>query len=111
MAEGRTAAARAIALAGPAGTGKTTLMEALLYRAGAIPRQGSVQDHSALGDSSPEAKARGQSVELNVASFAFMDDRYSIIDCPGSVEFCADADAALAITPRICASCAAPTAS
>jgi elongation factor G len=95
MAEGRTAAARAIALAGPAGTGKTTLMEALLFRAGAIARQGSVQDHTAVGDATPEAKARGQSVELNLASFSFMDDRYSIIDCPGSVEFAADADAAL----------------
>ena len=95
MADARTAAARAIALAGPAGTGKTTLMEALLHRAGATARQGSVQDHTAVGDSSAEARARGQSTELNIASFAFMDDRYAIIDCPGSVEFAADADHAL----------------
>src|SRR3569623_1488053 len=95
MADGRMVSARASALAGPAVTGKTTLMEALLYRAQAIHRQGSVQDHTAVGDSSPEAKARGQSIELNIASFNFMDDRYSIIDCPGSVEFAADADPAL----------------
>jgi elongation factor G len=95
MADARTAAARAIALAGPAGTGKTTLMEALLHRAGAISRQGSVADHTAVGDSSPEARARGQSTELSVASFTFMDDRYALLDCPGSVEFAADADQAM----------------
>ena len=35
------------------------------------------------------------SVEINLASFSFMDDRYAVIDAPGSVEFQADADAAL----------------
>lgn len=95
MADARTAAARAIALAGPAGTGKTTLMEALLHRAGAVTRQGAVADHTSIGDASAEARTRGQSTELNLASFSFMDDRYAIIDCPGSVEFAADGDQAL----------------
>jgi elongation factor G len=48
-----------------------------------------------VGDSSPEARARGHSVELNLAGFEFMGDRYAVIDCPGSLEFCADLDAAL----------------
>jgi elongation factor G len=93
MAEGRAAAARAIALAGPAGTGKTTLMEALLFASGAIPRQGG--DGATVGDASPEARARGQSVELNAANFTFMGDRYAVIDAPGSVDFAADAECAL----------------
>ena len=93
MAEGRAAAARAIALAGPAGTGKTTLMEALLYASGAIPRQGG--DGATIGDASPEARARGQSVELNVANFTFMGDRYAVVDAPGQVDFSADAECAL----------------
>lgn len=80
---------RAIALVGPAGSGKTTLLEALVAAAGGGERPG------ALGDLSPEAKARGQSVELNLAGFEFMDDRYALIDCPGSVEFACDGDAAL----------------
>src|SRR3712207_8108481 len=41
------------------------------------------------------AKARGHSVELNLAGFDFMGDRYVVIDCPGSLEFCAELDAAL----------------
>lgn len=79
-------AARAIALVGAAGAGKTTLMEAMLFAAGAIPRQGEVGSAS-IGDSSPEARARGQSIEFNVAGFEFMGDRYAVIDCPGSPEF------------------------
>ena len=90
---GRAAGARAIALVGPNGTGKTALMEALLFAAGAIERQGG--PGSTVGDASPEARAHGLSVEINVADFSFMDDRYAIIDTPGSVEFFADADHAL----------------
>ncbi len=81
---------RALALVGPTNAGKTALMEALLQAAtGVAVRPGEV------GDSSPEAKARGHSVELNLAGFDFMGDRYVIVDCPGSLEFCAEIDAAL----------------
>ncbi len=79
---------RAIALVGAAGAGKTTLMEAMLFASGATPRQGEVGS-SSIGDASPEARQRGLSVELNVASFEFMGDRYAVVDCPGSPEFCA----------------------
>jgi elongation factor G len=87
--------ARTIALVGPNGSGKTTLLESLLFIAGASDRQGSVEAKTSVGDSSAESRAHGQSVELNVAGFTFMDDRYSVIDCPGSLEFIADADFAL----------------
>jgi elongation factor G len=70
-------------------------MEALLYTAGATDRQGAIEAGTTVGDSTPEARARHQSVELNVASFEFMGDRYTLIDCPGSVEFTAEADHAL----------------
>jgi elongation factor G len=65
-------------------------MEALLEAAtGQVVRPGEV------GDSSPEARARGHSVELNLAGFDFMGDRYAVVDCPGSLEFCAEIDPAL----------------
>lgn len=79
--------ARCIALIGPYLSGKTTLLEALAARAGGLERQGSVTDQTSLGDGSPEARAHGMSVELNVADLEFLGDRFTILDCPGSIEF------------------------
>ncbi|HWJ74487.1 MAG TPA: elongation factor G [Kaistia sp.] len=93
---GRRAGPRAIALVGPFASGKTTLLEALLARTGAIPRQGSVMAGTSIGDASAEARAHQMSVELNIAETAFLDDRITIFDCPGSVEFAHEAEAVLA---------------
>ncbi|RAK58074.1 elongation factor G [Phenylobacterium deserti] len=85
---------RALALVGPTSAGKTTLLEALLLATGALERRGGGTADK-VGDTSPEAKARGHSVELNLAGFDFMGDRYAVVDCPGSLEFCADLDSAV----------------
>lgn len=92
---GRSAGPKAIALIGPFGSGKTTLMEAMLARTGAIHRQGAVGDGSSVGDSTPEARAHAMSVELNVAETSFMDERITLLDCPGSVEFSHESEAIL----------------
>src|SRR5437667_5050360 len=86
---------RCIALVGPFQSGKTTLLEAILARTGAIPRQGAVETGSTVGDSSQEARAHGMSVELSVATTNFLGDSYTFIDCPGSVEFVHDMRAVL----------------
>ena len=72
---------------GPKASGKTSLLEAILARTGAVEKPGSVTSGSAIGDSSPEARAHSMSVELNIAETSFLDDTYTFIDCPGSVEF------------------------
>lgn len=87
---------RCIALVGPYLSGKTTLLEALLFRSGAIQRQGKVSDKTTIGDAAPESRAHGMSVELNVAPVPFMGDVYTFIDCPGSIEFSQESRAALA---------------
>jgi elongation factor G len=87
---------RCIALVGPYLSGKTTLLEAILFRLGAIARQGKVADKTTVGDAAPEARAHGMSVELNAATVTFMDESFTFIDCPGSIEFGQDARAALA---------------
>ena len=80
---------------GPYLSGKTTLLEAILYRSGTIQRQGKVGDRSTVGDSAPEARAHGMSVELNVATVEFLGETFSFVDCPGSIEFAEEARNAL----------------
>ncbi|HLX15803.1 MAG TPA: elongation factor G [Bradyrhizobium sp.] len=86
---------RCIALVGPFQSGKTTLLEAILARTGAIPRAGSVDAGNSIGDSTPEARRHKMSVGLSAATTSFMGDNYTFIDCPGSIEFAHDMRAAL----------------
>lgn len=86
----RAGGTRAIALVGPAGTGKTSLAEALLFASEAIPRQGSVDAGTSVGDASPEARARGGSTEINLMHFDYLGDHFALVDMPGGVGFAAD---------------------
>src|SRR5260370_32019742 len=86
---------RCIALVGPFQSGKTTLLEAILARTGAIQRQGTVEAGTTVGDASKEARHHKMSVELAVATTTFMGDSYTFLDCPGSVEFVPDMRAVL----------------
>jgi elongation factor G len=94
---GESKGTRVIALVGPAGAGKTSLAEAMLFAAGATDRLGSTANGSSIGDSSPEARQRGGSTELNLYNFDYLDDQFAIVDIPGSVGFAADGARALAI--------------
>jgi elongation factor G len=84
------ASPRAIALIGPHGGGKTSLLESIAAVTGAIARKGAVASGSSLGDHSPESRARQMSVEMNVLTTQFMDEEFTFLDCPGSIEFLGD---------------------
>ncbi|MFL6818297.1 MAG: elongation factor G [Bradyrhizobium sp.] len=86
---------RCIALVGPFQSGKTTLLEAILARTGAIPRAGSVDAGTSVGDPTPEARRHKMGVGLTAATTTFMGESYTFIDCPGSVEFAHDMRAGL----------------
>jgi elongation factor G len=86
---------RCIALVGPFQSGKTTLLEAILARTGAIKNAGSVDAGTSVGDASPEARHHKMGVGLSAATTTFMGDSYTFIDCPGSIEFAHDMRAAL----------------
>jgi elongation factor G len=86
---------RAVALVGPAGAGKTSLSEAMLFASGMINRLGSVEAGTTVGDTSPEARARRGSTEINLTRLEYLGDKFAIIDTPGSVGFAADGYAAL----------------
>ncbi len=89
-------ATRAVAIVGPAGTGKTSLAEAMLFASGAITRQGSVEAGMSVGDASPEARARRGSTEINLMHFDYLGDHIALIDMPGGAGFAADGLGALA---------------
>jgi elongation factor G len=78
---------RAVALVGPYGSGKTTLLESILSVTGAVQRKGAVAQGNTIGDSSAEARARQMSVEVNCATTKFLDESFTFLDCPGSIEF------------------------
>jgi len=81
---------RTVALVGPYGSGKTTLLESILFATGATQRKGAVAQKNTVGDASVEARDRQMSVEVNVATTKYLDESFTFLDCPGSIEFLQD---------------------
>jgi elongation factor G len=86
---------RCAALVGPYLSGKTTLLEALLFASGTINRRGTQKEGNTVGDATPEARGRQMSTEINVARAAYLDDPWTFLDCPGSVELAWEAQNAM----------------
>jgi elongation factor G len=87
---------RSVALVGHGGAGKTTLAEALLHAAGAIPGKGSVEKGSAVCDFDPQEKAAGHSLNSAVVHFSDRNVEVNLVDTPGYPDFAGQAIAALA---------------
>jgi elongation factor G len=98
-------APRCVALVGPYLSGKTTLLEALLFASGTTSRRGSVRDGSAVGDHAAEARARQMSTEINVANATYLGDPWTILDCPGSVELLYEAQQAMLVADVVVVVC------
>ncbi|MFN4273899.1 MAG: elongation factor G [Aliihoeflea sp.] len=92
----RATGPKCVAIVGPFASGKTTLLEAILARTGAIPRQNPVSSGNTVGDHSPEARAHAMSVEASFATVDFMGESITFVDCPGSIEFAFEAMPVLA---------------
>lgn len=82
-----TEAIRAVALVGHADAGKTTLAEALLHQAGAIPSMGSIERGTTVCDFDPLEKQHQHSLYSAVAHFEYQDTRVHLIDTPGYPDF------------------------
>ncbi len=95
MSECKMSRPRVVALVGPYLSGKTSLLENILHMTGTSPRE--ANGMRVFGDDSPEAKALGMGVDLNVATTLYLNDSYVFIDCPGSIEFAQEARNAIHI--------------
>lgn len=84
-------------MVGPYLSGKTTLLESILFRTGAISRKGSVKEGNTVGDSVQEARERQMSTEVNVASTEYLGEQWTFLDCPGSIELFQEARSALMV--------------
>src|SRR5947199_1551719 len=81
---------RNVVLAGHAAAGKTTLAEQLLFRTGAVPRLGKVDEGTASLDFEPEEQKRHESLSLAAASLDDEDTRVTLLDTPGYADFVAE---------------------
>ena len=89
-----------IALLGSAGSGKTTLAEAMLYESGVIKRRGSVEAKNTVSDYFPVEQEYGYSVFSTVFNVEWNNKKLNIIDCPGSDDFVGGAITALNVTDQ-----------
>ena len=78
---------RNIAILGHSHDGKTTLAEAMLFAAGAIPRMGSTDNGSATLDFEPEEEKHHISISAGIAHLEWTDTKINLIDCPGFADF------------------------
>lgn len=90
MAKLDTGKIRNVAVVGNGGGGKTTLVEAMLFDAGAINRMGSVEDGTTTTDFEPEETAKQISISSALAHLTWNDHRINLIDTPGFINFLED---------------------
>jgi elongation factor G len=86
---------RNVAIVGHNSSGKTTLADAMLFKAKAVPRMGSIDEGTSVFDFDSEARDRKVSIELSIASCSFKSREINIIDTPGYADFIAQAISAL----------------
>ena len=89
-----------IALLGSAGSGKTTLAEAMVYEAGIIKRRGTIEGKNTMSDYFPVEQEYGYSVFSTVFHVEWNNKKLNIIDCPGSDDFVGGAITALNVTDQ-----------
>ena len=92
---------RTIGVFGGNGMGKTTLVDALMYAAGANTRQGSVDEGSSLSDTDDEEKARKGSIRTTPLNCTFGGKNLFLVDTPGYMDFWGEVVVALEVVDSV----------
>lgn len=87
MKEYTTDKLRNVALVGHQGSGKTSLVEALLYNTGAVNRLGKVEEGTTVSDFDEDEKSRGISLSTSLIPVEFEDHKINVLDAPGFTDF------------------------
>ncbi len=95
MKQYKTEDVRNVAVVSHAGSGKTTLCEAMLFDAGAVDRLGKVTDGSSNFDFEPEEVKRGITIGTSLFTVEWKKKKINILDTPGDPNFGAEVTAAL----------------
>jgi elongation factor G len=98
MATFTTDQIRNVSILGHGGSGKTSLVEILLYNSGAVSRLGRVEDGTTVSDWDAEEHRRGISINLSVVPVVHGDKKINFIDTPGYLDFLGEIISALAVT-------------
>ncbi|MDH4178286.1 MAG: elongation factor G [Thermoleophilia bacterium] len=78
---------RNVAVVGHRGTGKTSLVEALLYQTGAVNRLGAIEAGTTVSDWDEDEQSRGLSIALSVTHTDWQGRKINVVDCPGDPSF------------------------
>lgn len=88
---------RNVVLLGHGGCGKTTLVEAMAYLSGAVPRPGKVEDGSTISDCDKEEIRRKISISTSVVPLEWTDFKINVLDTPGFFDFEGEVDEAMSV--------------
>src|SRR5918911_2397881 len=88
---------RNVAVTGHRGTGKTSLVEAMLFQAGATNRLGTVESGSTVGDWDEDEQRRQMSLAASVCHLEWHGRKINLVDTPGDSGFQADTITALRV--------------
>ena len=89
---------RNIALLGHSGSGKTSLVESLLYLSGAVKRMGTIEAGNTVSDFDKEEIHRGFSIGTSIIPLEYENHKYNILDTPGYFDFSGEVTSALRVS-------------
>ena len=92
---------RNLCLVGKAGSGKTSLVEAILFTAGVTNRLGKIEEGNTVCDYQDDEKERRMSINMKLASFEHAGKKFNLMDTPGCADLCGEAVSALTVSDAV----------